>query len=174
MRDGQAEARRWLRQAENDLAFGELALREGFHSQACFVAQQTAEKALKSIAYAQGERLVLGHSIVELAKPLAAPVPELGKLREQAGLLDQYYVATRYPNGLPRGGGGGGGLRVFWRGARRGGGEGGGVLSRPLASARPGRRSRGPGPSWRWRGGASGRRTRRTGRDRICHARVMR
>jgi HEPN domain-containing protein len=95
MRDSGAEARRWLRQAENDLAFGELALREGFYAQACFVAHQTSEKALKSVAYAQGERLVLGHSIVELALRLTAAVPELGKLREQAGLLDQYYVARR-------------------------------------------------------------------------------
>jgi HEPN domain-containing protein len=103
MRDSRAEAKRWLRQAENDLAFGELALREGFFAQACFVAQQTAEKALKSIAYGRGERLVIGHSIVELAAGLAVGIPELAKLRERAGLLDQYYVATRYPNGLPGG-----------------------------------------------------------------------
>ena len=37
-------AKRWLRQAENDLAFGEVALRERFFAQACFVAQQTSEK----------------------------------------------------------------------------------------------------------------------------------
>jgi len=103
MRDSGAEGQRWLRQAENDLAFGELALREGFFAQACFVAQQTAEKALKALAYGRGERLVIGHSIVELAGRLAASEPELAKLREQAGLLDQYYVATRYPNGLPGG-----------------------------------------------------------------------
>jgi HEPN domain-containing protein len=30
-------------------------------------------------------------------------VPELTPLREAAGLLDQYYVPTRYPNGLPGG-----------------------------------------------------------------------
>jgi HEPN domain-containing protein len=103
MRDSGAEAQRWLRQAENDLAFGELALREGFYAQACFVAQQTSEKALKAVAYAHGERLVLGHSIVELVQRLSAAIPDLAKLREQAGLLDQYYVATRYPNGLPGG-----------------------------------------------------------------------
>ena len=103
MRDSRAEAQRWLRQAENDLAFGELALREGFCAHACFVAQQTAEKAIKSLAYGRGERVVLGHSIAELAGRLAPDVPGLAKLREQAGLLDQYYVATRYPNGLPGG-----------------------------------------------------------------------
>jgi len=50
MRDSRGEALRWLSQARNDLDFGRLALREGFFAQACFVAQQTAEKALKSIA----------------------------------------------------------------------------------------------------------------------------
>lgn len=103
MRDSRAEAQRWLRQAENDLAFAELALREGFFSQACFIAQQTAEKAVKSLAYGSGERVVLGHSLVELTSRLGLAFPELEKLREQAGLLDQYYVATRYPNGLPGG-----------------------------------------------------------------------
>ena len=103
MRDSAAEAGRWLRQAENDLAFGELALREGFFAQACFIAQQTSEKALKSLCYGRGDRVVLGHSIVELLDRLVPGMPELAKLRERAGLLDQYYVATRYPNGLPGG-----------------------------------------------------------------------
>jgi len=103
MRDSGAEAQRWLRQAENDLAFGEMALREGFFVQACFVAQQTAEKALKSLAYRGGERVAMGHSIVELTGRNLEGTPELAGLREQAGLLDQYYVVTRYPNGLPGG-----------------------------------------------------------------------
>ena len=30
------EARRWLAQAENDLAFTEHSIRGGFHAQACF------------------------------------------------------------------------------------------------------------------------------------------
>jgi len=103
MRDSADEGLRWLRQAENDLAFARLALREAFFAQACFVAQQTAEKALKAIAYALGDRVVLGHSLVELLERLGDRVPALADLRERAGVLDQYYVATRYPNGLPGG-----------------------------------------------------------------------
>jgi len=103
MKDSRGEGLRWLRQAENDLAFGRLAVREGFHAQACFVAQQTAEKALKAVAYALGDRVVLGHSLVELVERLQERVPALTPLREMAGLLDQFYVATRYPNGLPGG-----------------------------------------------------------------------
>jgi hypothetical protein len=34
MRDERGEAVRWLRQAENDLEFGKLALREGYFAQA--------------------------------------------------------------------------------------------------------------------------------------------
>lgn len=103
MRDSASEAERWLRQAENDLEFGRLALREGFFHQACFVAQQTAEKAVKAIAYALGERVVLGHSLVELVGRLGRAVPDLKDMGDAAGQLDQYYVATRYPNGLPGG-----------------------------------------------------------------------
>ncbi len=103
MKDSRAEATRWLRQAENDHAFAELAVREGFCAQACFLAQQVAEKALKAIAYARGERVVLGHSLVELVERFGTPLPTLQNLRETAGVLDQYYVPTRYPNGLPGG-----------------------------------------------------------------------
>jgi HEPN domain-containing protein len=42
------EGQRWLAQAENDLAFAELAARERFFAQACFNSQQAAEKALKA------------------------------------------------------------------------------------------------------------------------------
>ncbi len=103
MWDSAAEAKRWLRQAENDLEFARLGLREGFFSQACFLAQQSAEKAVKAIAYGLGERTVLGHSILVLADRYKNRVPELDALRGEAGILDQYYIPTRYPNGLPGG-----------------------------------------------------------------------
>lgn len=103
MRDERAEGERWLRQAENDLEFGRLALREGYFAQACFIAQQSAEKALKSLAYGSGERLVIGHSLVELVERLRDRFPAVATLRETAGLLDQYCIPTRYPNGLAGG-----------------------------------------------------------------------
>ena len=103
MWDAKAEAERWRRQAENDLEFARVAVRERFHAQACFIAQQAAEKAAKSIAYGLGERTVIGHSLVTLIARYADRAPGLRDLRELAGVLDQYYVPTRYPNGLAGG-----------------------------------------------------------------------
>lgn len=98
-----AEAGRWLAQARSELAFARVGVREGFHAQACFHCQQAAEMALKALHYARGARLVVGHSLVELLAPVAAAHPSLGDLRGAAARLDQLYIPTRYPNGLPGG-----------------------------------------------------------------------
>jgi HEPN domain-containing protein len=103
MKQPKAEARRWLTQAESDLAFAEVGLREGFFAQTCFVCPQTGEKALKALCYLRGNRVVLGHSLVELLATLAVADAVGSELREGAQQLDQYYVPTRYPNGLPGG-----------------------------------------------------------------------
>lgn len=98
-----AEAERWLAQARSDLAFAQLGVREGFHAQACFHCQQAAEMALKALHYLGGARMVMGHSLVELLAPLTQTHPALGPLRGAAARLDQLYIPTRYPNGLPGG-----------------------------------------------------------------------
>ena len=99
MKGPKAEASRWLRQAEDDLEYARLGLREGFSAQVCFQCQQICEKAIKALRYGRGERVVFGHALVELA----APLPALAGFRDRLSILDQYYVPTRYPNGLPGG-----------------------------------------------------------------------
>src|SRR5712692_5506650 len=99
-----AEAERWLVQARSDLGFAEVGAREGvtmLRPASC--AQQAAEKALKALHYLGGERLVIGHSLLELLRALLTRHPSLADLEEAARRLDQYYVPTRYPNGLPGG-----------------------------------------------------------------------
>ena len=103
MKKARNEAERWLRQAESDLAFATLGVREGFPAQACFTSHQAAEKALKAIIYLSGARFVPGHSLVELLERAAAGNEALVELRDSARQLDQYYIPTRYPNGLPGG-----------------------------------------------------------------------
>ncbi len=100
---GGAAADRWLKQAQDNLEFARLGLREGFFAQVCFFAQQSAEKAVKAIGHLLGERTVLGHSVAVLVDRNAERVPNLVDLRDEAGILDQYYIPTRYPNGLPGG-----------------------------------------------------------------------
>lgn len=99
--DAREEARRWLAQAENDLAFTEHSLRGGFHAQACFYAQQSAEKAAKAVHYLRGARAVIGHSVDGLLAALEAEGLAVKELRPLATLLDLHYIPTRYPNGLP-------------------------------------------------------------------------
>ena len=101
MKNSLEESRRWMAQAENDLQFAKMALREEFYSQCCFISQQAAEKAVKAVHYQQGARIVIGHSIFQLiGKLLEESLPEL---TEKAKLLDQFYIAARYPNGIPGG-----------------------------------------------------------------------
>lgn len=95
------EADRWFQQAKDDLSFARLAHANRYFAQCCFVCQQACEKAVKAVFYARGERLVLGHSILRLLKDLGRD--DLDELREGAKILDQFYIPTRYPNGLPDG-----------------------------------------------------------------------
>ena len=101
MKNSMADARRWLRQAKDDLAAAQLMLREGFFAQACFMSHQIAEKALKALAYYRGDRHVMGHSLLELVTSLEPTYPQLSQHQELAGTLEQYYVPTRYPDALP-------------------------------------------------------------------------
>ena len=45
----------WFLQAEDDLKMAKLAFENGFYSQTCYHASQSAEKALKSIIIDLGE-----------------------------------------------------------------------------------------------------------------------
>lgn len=104
MKQPEAEARRWISQARDDLEFVRWLLAEdrGF-DKGCFIAQQAAEKALKAALYRDGARTVLGHSVLELLERLIAGHPAFAMLRDDARRIDRFYIPTRYPNGLPSG-----------------------------------------------------------------------
>lgn len=96
-----SDAKLWLRQAEDDYRFARAALTGRFHAQCCFIAQQVAEKATKSVHYHRGARAVIGHSIQVLMRKLNARAGVTEELLQIGGQLDQYYVSTRYPDALP-------------------------------------------------------------------------
>jgi HEPN domain-containing protein len=102
-KDSLDEGQRWLRQAQEDLKWSRhLADRGGYHL-ACFLSQQVAEKALKAFLYAQGEEIVLGHSVERLCRSAGEFEAIFEEKVRSWSLLDGYYIPTRYPNGLPDG-----------------------------------------------------------------------
>jgi HEPN domain-containing protein len=96
-----AEGQRWLEQAQTDLKWARHLGAEGAHYLACFLAQQVAEKALKAFLYAQGEELVVGHSVRQLCQRAAEYDAEFQLHLTDWGILDSYYIPTRCPNALP-------------------------------------------------------------------------
>jgi HEPN domain-containing protein len=101
--DPQREGQRWLEQATEDLRWADHLARQGAYHLACFLSQQVAEKAIKAFLYAQGEEIVLGHSVERLCAAAARKNPEFAVKARTWSLLDGYYVPTRYPSGLPEG-----------------------------------------------------------------------
>ncbi len=97
------EAKRWLEQARRDLDDARYAADGERWNLACFLSQQAAEKALKAYLYAMGVESAWGHSVSELCNAAAAHDSAFERLGKEAAALDQYYVPTRYPNGLPGG-----------------------------------------------------------------------
>jgi HEPN domain-containing protein len=97
------EGERWLAQAEQDLHWAKHLVEAGGWHIACFLAQQVAEKAIKAFLYAQGEEIVLGHSVQRLCAAAAKFKPEFTTKSRRWSILDGYYIPTRYPNGLPDG-----------------------------------------------------------------------
>jgi len=89
----------WLRQAQNDLLWAKDTLSSERYAQACFAAQQVAEKALKAVALFRGYTQVRSHSILEIAKELKinSDIENMGKR------LDLYYISSRYPDAFPAG-----------------------------------------------------------------------
>jgi len=97
------EAERWVEQARRDLDDARYAAAGARWNLACFLAQQAAEKALKGFLYARGAEAVWGHSVAELCDEAGAHDLAFADLQAEAAALDQYYIPTRYPNGLPGG-----------------------------------------------------------------------
>jgi len=93
-------ARTWFDQARADLAAAEDSAATGHHEWACFQAQQAGEKALKAVLYARGRTSIVTHSLRRLVRESVGIDAAFAELDEDARLLDQHYIPTRYPNGL--------------------------------------------------------------------------
>ena len=91
--------RDWFRQAENDWDWGNHTIDSGHFAQACFIAQQVAEKALKSLCLYRNLDTIKTHSVRKIAQELGVN----GEIEEIGKYLDLFYIPTRYPDSLPEG-----------------------------------------------------------------------
>ncbi|HEV8130803.1 MAG TPA: HEPN domain-containing protein [Acidobacteriota bacterium] len=99
------EAARWFQQALYDLKAVQWNVDGGFYDTACFLAQQAAERALKSFLYYTGARraALLTHSLVAMVRDGKKSLAAMRELLPEARELDLHYIPSRYPNGLPSG-----------------------------------------------------------------------
>ena len=92
-----------MKQARGDLKWTALLAEQGGYHLACFLPQQVAEKALKAFLYAQGEEIVLGHSVERLGRSAGEYKIIFVEKGRSWSLLDGYYIPTRYPSAVPDG-----------------------------------------------------------------------
>lgn len=101
MKNAKQNAERWIREAEYTLRQAERNCREGSYNLACFLSEQTAQKALKAVLYFDGVRFINIHSVTELAKEASGTHQEFSSLMSEGSRLDQYYLSARYPDAVP-------------------------------------------------------------------------
>lgn len=92
----------WLKQAKRDLAHAERSVEDEDYEWSCFAAQQSAEKALKSLYQKLGAE-AWGHSVTKLLTSLPESCGVDDKIVEKGKMLDKHYIPTRYPNGFDEG-----------------------------------------------------------------------
>jgi HEPN domain-containing protein len=100
MRPNRDTALRWLRQAAHDLRIARGHQERSDYSDACFMAEQAAQKALKGFLMAQGQRAIPLHSVAQSAERCAQFDADFTVHILSGRLLDQYYIPTRYPDAL--------------------------------------------------------------------------
>jgi HEPN domain-containing protein len=86
----------WLELAERDLLACRKLLEGKLYANACFHAQQAAEKALKGLLLYRGKTIPKIHNLPELFVLLEEST--LAPHRDAIDVLNKYYIPTRYPD----------------------------------------------------------------------------
>jgi HEPN domain-containing protein len=103
MKSKKEDSKRWFLQALRDLDDAKFNLSGGRFNVACFLAQQSAEKALKAYLFLKGAEEVWGHSVGELCEDAKNFDEDFKEIESASKSLDKYYIPTLYPNALPGG-----------------------------------------------------------------------
>ena len=92
----------WMAQAKRDLEHASKDVADGYYEHACFEAEQAAEKAVKAV-YLRRHEDAWGHRVAKLLEGIGEDDRPGQDLIDDAKILDQMYVSTRYPNGFESG-----------------------------------------------------------------------
>ena len=103
MPEASKEGQRWVSQGKRDLDDAHYLLQGKRYNTACFMAHQSAEKAVAGYLYQRGAEEVWGHSLSDLCEDAAMFDQTFQILRASASILDKYFYLTRYPRYLPGG-----------------------------------------------------------------------
>lgn len=76
--------------------------RTGKWSKVCFMSQQAAELAVKAALHALGKEK-FGHDVHKLLEELSENITEVSEFIDDAKILDQYHIPTRYANAFAEG-----------------------------------------------------------------------
>lgn len=93
----------WLDKATEDLKVGRLVLKEGHRAHACFLAQQCMEKSLKAFLLEKTKTYPRTHKLVDLVRLCEGLEPAFSHLMTDCLSVDEFYIPTRYPDGVPGG-----------------------------------------------------------------------
>jgi HEPN domain-containing protein len=94
----QARPQAWWRQAHSDLDLARIASGSGFHAQACFLASQAAEKALKGAIVELGLEPPHTHGLEQLLRVLEQQGVDGEALADlPLRALTRMTVTSRYP-----------------------------------------------------------------------------
>ena len=94
--DTRREANRWWQQALADFSFLPAARQAARYDTCCFLAQQSARKALKAYLFHAGEERIFAHSIFNLCAMAAQYAADFTELKERVKPLDVYYAVGHY------------------------------------------------------------------------------
>ena len=92
----------WFKKAEDDERSLKAILKEdGAPSTACFLAQQIAEKYLKGFLVFHQREFPKVHQLEKLLQLCKEIDPSFKELNEEAVLLSEFYIESRYPGDWP-------------------------------------------------------------------------
>ncbi|MFP3910212.1 MAG: HEPN domain-containing protein [Halobacteriota archaeon] len=92
----------WIDQAKRDLKVAEGMMKAEAFEWTCFIAQQAAEKSVKSV-FQKLSATAWGHSVFDLLRVISKKFTVDEELLNCARNLDKFYIPTRYPDSFESG-----------------------------------------------------------------------